>query len=306
MRMLDGLVLGDFNPGTGNKEKTVEILRKAQLIVADNVGEYWRSVAFGRGRPPVVTDFPNVMLPFEYTFVEIRNHDRSDPNNQLESTGILLSMVPPVRYQEVNTEENDQYMLAPSVKWHMTGVTFFKYRGAVPRLMARFAMPIDGEGKVLPVPNENVENGIGYAMKFMQKLAGIPEHDLRTIHTASVSVILNPTLLTLSFMHCRNVKVRQVCPPPKLSKKRQKKTGQPLLTYRVLQIDHMKQTLEQEGHVSSEGLKKALHICRGHFASYGRDGKGLLFGKHTTTVWIPMHVRGNAEEGIVVKDYDVK
>ena len=40
--------------------------------------------------------------------------------------------------------------------------------------------------------------------------------------------------------------------------------------------------------------------------TYGRDGKGLLFGKHTATVWIPMHVRGNTEEGIVVKDYAVK
>lgn len=53
-------------------------------------------------------------------------------------------------------------------------------------------------------------------------------------------------------------------------------------------------------------MKKALHICRGHFKHYGRDGKGLLFGKHKATVWIPMHVRGDIEEGAVVKDHSVK
>ena len=107
-------------------------------------------------------------------------------------------------------------------------------------------------------------------------------------------------------MHCRNVKVVEGVPPPKLSKKHEKKSGRPLVHYHVLKIDHMKTVLEREGKASTEGLKKALHICRGHFATYGQDGKGLLFGKHAGRYWIPMHVRGKAEQGVIVKDYDVQ
>jgi hypothetical protein len=117
---------------------------------------------------------------------------------------------------------------------------------------------------------------------------------------------LLPSFLALSFMHCRNVKMSEERPPEKLSKKHKKKTGRPLLKYRVLHIDHMKEVLEREGGASKTGLKLALHICRGHFSQYGVDGRGLLFGKHTATVWVPMHARGGKTEGIVVKDYDVK
>ena len=51
------------------------------------------------------------------------------------------------------------------------------------------------------------------------------------------------------------------------------------------------------------GIKKALHICRGHFVTY--TPKHPLFGKYVGTFWKPDHVRGNAKNGIVLKDYKV-
>lgn len=65
----------------------------------------------------------------------------------------------------------------------------------------------------------------------------------------------------------------------------------------------MKAVLRTEGGIEQNGLKKALHICRGHFATY-TDEKPL-FGHFTGTVWKPSHVRGNVTEGIVSKDYRV-
>ena len=65
----------------------------------------------------------------------------------------------------------------------------------------------------------------------------------------------------------------------------------------------MKATLQSEGGASKNGLKKALHICRGHFATYTQDAP--LFGNFVGTVWKPQHVRGNAQHGAVVKDYRV-
>jgi len=49
------------------------------------------------------------------------------------------------------------------------------------------------------------------------------------------------------------------------------------------------------------------HVCRGHFAEYGPEfGKGLLFGKLAGRFYIPPHVKGDAKNGIVEKDYEVR
>lgn len=65
----------------------------------------------------------------------------------------------------------------------------------------------------------------------------------------------------------------------------------------------MKKILNSEGKAQETGLKKALHICRGHFATYGDDAP--LFGKHVGTFWKRMHIRGVAKEGMVAKDYKI-
>lgn len=65
----------------------------------------------------------------------------------------------------------------------------------------------------------------------------------------------------------------------------------------------MKKIIKTEGNVDEVGLKRALHICRGHFKNYS-NGKGL-FGKYKGLYWWDMNLRGNSENGTVVKDYKV-
>jgi len=106
--------------------------------------------------------------------------------------------------------------------------------------------------------------------------------------------------LALSFAHCKNVKIIDQVTPLKVAKKRIA-NGKPVgVTYKTLVIDGMKETLRTEGGSAHNGLKKALHICRGHFATYTADRP--LFGKITGTVWKPMHTRGTKERGEVRKD----
>jgi hypothetical protein len=118
-----------------------------------------------------------------------------------------------------------------------------------------------------------------------------------------------PALLTISFLHCKNVTLQQMLTSsssPSRSKKA-KKHARPInsrITYHILDIEPMKRALKTEGNIEQNGLKKALHICRGHFANY-ESGKGL-FGKYHGTYWIPQHVRGSAEQGIRLKDYRLK
>jgi len=74
--------------------------------------------------------------------------------------------------------------------------------------------------------------------------------------------------------------------------------------YYTIEIGQMTRVLNTEGCARQTGLKKALHICRGHFSHYTEDKP--LFGKYSGQFWIPAHVRGTTESGQIVKDYKVK
>lgn len=116
-------------------------------------------------------------------------------------------------------------------------------------------------------------------------------------------LFLHVPFLSLSFMHCKNVKTVENAPPKKVQHHRKKMGRKPLVKYYTLEIDPMKEVLRKEGGSTKTGLKKALHICRGHFATYTHEAP--LFGRVVGTFWKPMHVRGRAEHGIVSKDYAV-
>lgn len=48
------------------------------------------------------------------------------------------------------------------------------------------------------------------------------------------------------------------------------------------------------------------HMCRGHFAEYGPEfGKGLLFGRLSGRFYVPPHLKGNPDNGIIEKDYQI-
>lgn len=110
--------------------------------------------------------------------------------------------------------------------------------------------------------------------------------------------------LALHFMHCKNV-VLEDAPfiGPRQQRRALERKGFKQAKFKTLIIEPMKQVLKAEGGIETNGLKKALHICRGHFATYSEDKP--LFGKYSGTFWKPSHVRGNADHGTVYKDYKV-
>jgi hypothetical protein len=115
--------------------------------------------------------------------------------------------------------------------------------------------------------------------------------------------LLGSLLFAVSLMHCKNVCLREEKPNPKLSKAGEQRGHPPLLRYQVLEIEPMKKILKTDGQAATEGLKRALHICRGHFKDYRQSG---LFGKHKDVFWWDMAARGSAEIGIVDKDYSIE
>ena len=115
---------------------------------------------------------------------------------------------------------------------------------------------------------------------------------------------IGASLMTLSLCHCKNVLISPTTPPVRLSKKFERKHGKPLVQYNIINIQPMIRILDVEGNASGDGLKHALHICRGHFKDYqvrGLFGREYLRGRY----WWPAHVRGDPEQGFIVSDYTV-
>lgn len=127
---------------------------------------------------------------------------------------------------------------------------------------------------------------------------------------ASLMAFATITLLTFTFLNCKNVIVTDNDGRHANRQERraaERRGDPPLVTYKTLQIEPMKKVLATEGDIERNGLAKALHICRGHFAEYGPEfGKGKLFGKYEGRFYVPAHVRGNADQGVVHKRYNVK
>jgi hypothetical protein len=114
---------------------------------------------------------------------------------------------------------------------------------------------------------------------------------------------LIPFLLSMSLMNCKNTTVEPHEPDRKLNRERTRHSLKPFLRYHTINIEPMRKVLKTEGDIEANGLKKALHICRGHFRRY-TDEKPL-FGHTAGLVWTPSHVRGSAKAGVVVSDYKV-
>jgi hypothetical protein len=88
--------------------------------------------------------------------------------------------------------------------------------------------------------------------------------------------------LAICFCHCKNVDILSEPVPPKVKAKRERTYGWTTDAWHMLKIEPMRKELASEGAEQPGGLKRSLHIMRGHFKDY-REGRGL-FGK-THGMW---------------------
>jgi len=112
-----------------------------------------------------------------------------------------------------------------------------------------------------------------------------------------------PALLTISFLHCRNIEIRPVAPSDKRSRSYRKKHGKELVRYHVLDIKPIRRLIDSYRRGDRSDLRRALHICRGHFKTFSPDAP--LLGRAVGTFWWGPQIRGSREDGIVLKDYRV-
>ena len=256
-------------------------LRLAQVIEIGNVSRY-----FFEGNDQeeweITRDFPNIAPPFPVFWMEY------------PAPKMVVSSVKTVRFLFVAgpADEDRPQPLRKKYFSHVDNPAWFM---DVTCLAETDHRVIQTDMWTFAVGQD------GRRQEHMQGIIGEID-DYRRRYASTADLLLYPALLALSFLHCKNVSLDPVDPPAKVARAFQRKHGVAPVRYHVLNIEPMKQVLRHEGQSEKTGLKRALHICRGHFKDYTERG---LFGKYKGVYWWESRVRGSASEGVVKKDYTI-
>jgi hypothetical protein len=253
-------------------------------IDIDNVYRYYCSIE--DLSKPTAELAPVIMLPFEKCIVTFRvRHTQFHVELEMTEFDTELPALPV--FQE---GENKPVQEIPAGAKFVLNMTFY------------------GHG-ILAFSTYHFADANGYLIT-SKAVAGIGSHFLKVIEGASEGVINSvmahlsrPIMFAISLMHCKNVELVDK-PVSRQIRRRNERKGVPTITYKTLVIEPFKKQVRNEARQTGESeLKRALHICRGHFATYSEERP--LFGKYTGTFWKPMHVRGSKAIGQVIKDYKV-
>lgn len=272
------------------------------VVSAEDVAAYWSVLPDGTN----MLDLVDVLVPpYERLFVEFQRQPNSR-NVDLNAWGVLIEGARVEGEHLVGGEASPPTEVTAD-GWLLEASLVCEYRKGEPvGPLAKWLIPLDAEGRSMPG-----DTG-GYGSMFMGELvfeqsgsqSEVPQEELFRFADQLGPPLLGPALFAISLMHCKNVDVRSVDPPERMSKSHARRKGRPLTRYYVLDIGPMRRILDREGEAQTRGLRHALHICRGHFKTYTPEAP--LLGRHTGTYWWPAHARGAGEQGVVEKDYRIR
>jgi len=266
-------------------------LKSTTVISGDEVAKYYIDLSKNQGID-FRKDIPVMSPPFDNFFVDISGIKSID----YRGFGVLFKAWTPNNW---DMEEYNKWIDNSSLpigfknklpKWIMLASLFIEARS---ESVGHWLVGLDNDGQI-EKRNDN-------DFYIFSPSRDIPI-DFYFKNDDFFNTILGISFMTISFMHCKNITIKEILPPEKVNRKRVKNNKKPLVRYHVLNIEPMKTVLKRVGNIESNGFKKAIHICRGHFKNY--QGAGL-FGKHKGLYWWDMHLRGNKEEGLINKDYKV-
>lgn len=287
----------------------------AEMYYANPKEEWW--VSSHEDNP---SDFPNVAPPFDVFTVEWNSPDRvwihgSWEEQKPSQHGVVCTTIPVSDGLSVNSVlsqvkelvlgRNSNHPVLFQTDRTEKAISKSRWVMVLSYWTAFFAKPSFGRPYWTGCTSVVVVDGRGVPIDWFQLGPGFYYRE-DNIWKSDLSIINSPThiaLLTLSFMHCKNVELRdtQEFTDRKWLKRKKLRT----VLHKTLVLKPLKKVLRTEGGMDKHGLRKALHICRGHFKTYGEDSPGM-FGKLHGTFWVPQHVRGDAQNGTIVKDYRVQ
>lgn len=277
-----------------------------------------------------MVDFPNIAPPFEACWLDFKAPQQINSRE----FGVQPWREPAPSHwgflvlgTKLDTEQERQDFLKfahpywkqvflgqlPRAKWGMSLYIHWRQGGQNFGPLWQWLTLVDDQGHMLKIPDGRYVVSALCVDPLMQEAnddlaVKMGEDEARDAAYHSIAPYMHTAMLSLSFMHCKNVVLQDVVPPRTvIHNKAQKRRGQTPyqpVPYKVLQIQPMKQVIKQTERAHGVGTAKALHIVRGNFADY-QEGRGL-FGKYHGTYWRPQHVRGTTEKGVATKDYSIK
>lgn len=154
---------------------------------------------------------------------------------------------------------------------------------------------IDKRGQAVPVALQ------GESSKKFATMT-IPNPAANTKFLSFAQAHMAPIYFSLSMLNCKNVTAEKNEPNESLAEKQKETKGRAQTTYRTLVVDVPNTIKSASG--SGDGSSKKQHMVRGHFRTLESDY--YTEEKQGESVWVPPHVRGSDDEGVVKKDYSVK
>ncbi len=276
-------------------------------------------------------DFPNIAPPFERFWLDFSAPEKTV---SVETGEQMWSGMAPSDWgffclgTQLSSENEQSYLLQQpwrrsagffakhlsQAKWGLDLCLIWQRLGQIEGPLWTWRLLVNEQGEVVRNAQGQTAIAEGAANETMSKLidqaVAVSESSQagRQVVYDIVLPFFHTAMLSLSFLHCRNIELKDVTPPVKtVHKKAQKRRGETSykpVPYKVLNIQPMRQVLHTEGKSDTVGTKQSLHICRGHFKHY-ESGRGL-FGKLHGTYWWPMQVRGSKEKGVATKDYRIE
>ena len=237
-----------------------------------------------------------VTAPFDRMFVEYPCVGPYRERHGIRGVGVLVEQV----------EFEDEFADDPDPpRWGLSLTHVFESRkGDFCGPVGVLRLFIGPDGKLLREAPRGRANG---GVKFVRQVPNWIDESGEDAYTeelvAGLWELSIPVLFALSLMHCRNVTAEQVEPGEKISRAHLRRHGSPLTRYLVLKIEPMRTVLDDATRSGGGDLGQAIHMCRGHFKSYGPEAP--LFGRFTGQWWWHSHQRGQADHGVVTKDYAI-
>lgn len=268
-------------------------MARCPMLVIDNVSQFFYEQD-ERDDWDISKDFPNIAPPFARFWMECKAPTRINRRGTVTLEGHDL-------------KEHGWFFQARRLDdgWAVQALLFARGWAPLPGVLGTLALGVDKNGSY---SDEILQREFAHAVPGFKPgdLIGGAYGALAEMGQDFVNMLnhsIQPFLLALSLLHCKNIARSEVNPPKPMSRKWERIYGKPLLRYHVLDIDPMRKILRSEGGQAQNGIRRALHICRGHFARYTEDAP--LFGRVTGSFWKPQHVRGSSDRGVVLKDYNV-
>jgi hypothetical protein len=261
-----------------------EHLRDADRYLIDNVAQMVN--ASGKDHWGIVKDFPCPRPPSDNMWMEWKDNGIDCTGKQVsEPARIGMHVITIIAAEEKTKTFLQMYPTLPeNAYWAVVFLSFFQTHKNNRSIAGPvFSVLLDRQGNILSDVVVATLNGGKVDIKREDKWE---------------NEIITP-LLALSFCNCKNIVTDVIRPVDAIAKNRAK-ANRPCLTFKVLSIQTAVNGLRISAGCSD--IRKAMHICRGHFAVYDERP---LFGKYKGRFWVPQHVKGSSQEGVVVKEYSV-